>query len=211
MPRLRHNTAALCHEDLAPVCKPAYLLAVVLSKLNDFGNLVSHIFPREPKFGKCNMAIITQRLVLFMLAVLVIVPVEWEFRLCTLWAQRFWVQSRVGHVALLESSGPRWDRTEDTVKAQHFSPAPFLSFSFLLLFVCHSITPLSPPHPHPPTPFTSHASLSIPSFFLSLSLYGAPGLMFLASPIEDALVYKSMEPSSPPQFADVAHNSYLGL
>ncbi|XP_062401785.1 integrin alpha-7 isoform X2 [Sardina pilchardus] len=48
-------------------------------------------------------------------------------------------------------------------------------------------------------------------------LFGAPGtynwkgLMFLASPIEDALVYKSLEPSSRPVFEDVAQNSYLGF
>ncbi|XP_063767788.1 integrin alpha-7 isoform X2 [Eleginops maclovinus] len=49
-------------------------------------------------------------------------------------------------------------------------------------------------------------------------LFGAPGtynwkgLLFLASPIEDALLYKTLEPSSrPTAFEDVAHNSYLGF
>uniref|UniRef100_A0A4W4G517 Integrin alpha-2 domain-containing protein n=1 Tax=Electrophorus electricus TaxID=8005 RepID=A0A4W4G517_ELEEL len=48
-------------------------------------------------------------------------------------------------------------------------------------------------------------------------LFGAPGtynwkgLLFMASPIEDALVYKTLEPSSQPMFEDVAQNSYLGF
>ncbi|XP_028854534.1 integrin alpha-7 isoform X2 [Denticeps clupeoides] len=48
-------------------------------------------------------------------------------------------------------------------------------------------------------------------------LFGAPGtynwkgLMFMASPVEDALVYKSLEPSSRPMYEDVAQNSYLGF
>uniref|UniRef100_UPI0037E7210F integrin alpha-7-like n=1 Tax=Semicossyphus pulcher TaxID=241346 RepID=UPI0037E7210F len=49
-------------------------------------------------------------------------------------------------------------------------------------------------------------------------LFGAPGtynwkgLLFMASPIEDALLYKTLEPSSRhTAFEDVAHNSYLGL
>uniref|UniRef100_A0AAY4CK40 Integrin alpha-2 domain-containing protein n=1 Tax=Denticeps clupeoides TaxID=299321 RepID=A0AAY4CK40_9TELE len=37
------------------------------------------------------------------------------------------------------------------------------------------------------------------------------GLMFMASPVEDALVYKSLEPSSRPMYEDVAQNSYLGF
>lgn len=36
------------------------------------------------------------------------------------------------------------------------------------------------------------------------------GLLFMASPIEDALVYKTLEPSKS-SFEDVAQNSYLGL
>ncbi|MEQ2252158.1 Integrin alpha-7, partial [Ilyodon furcidens] len=46
-------------------------------------------------------------------------------------------------------------------------------------------------------------------------LFGAPGtynwkgLLFMASAVEDALLYKTLEPSTP--FEDVAHNSYLGL
>ncbi|MEQ2271513.1 Integrin alpha-7, partial [Xenotaenia resolanae] len=35
------------------------------------------------------------------------------------------------------------------------------------------------------------------------------GLLFMASAVEDALLYKTLEPSTP--FEDVAHNSYLGL
>ncbi|XP_035488106.1 integrin alpha-7 isoform X3 [Scophthalmus maximus] len=49
-------------------------------------------------------------------------------------------------------------------------------------------------------------------------LFGAPGtynwkgLLFMASPVEDALLYKTLEPSSrPTPFEDVAHNSYLGF
>ncbi|KAM8867485.1 integrin alpha-7 isoform 1-T1 [Synchiropus picturatus] len=38
------------------------------------------------------------------------------------------------------------------------------------------------------------------------------GLLFMASPVEDALLYKTLEPSSRPSpFVDVAHNSYLGF
>lgn len=49
-------------------------------------------------------------------------------------------------------------------------------------------------------------------------LFGAPGtynwkgLLFMASPTEDALLYRTLEPSSrPTPFEDVAHNSYLGF
>uniref|UniRef100_A0A8C8CE64 Integrin alpha-2 domain-containing protein n=1 Tax=Oncorhynchus tshawytscha TaxID=74940 RepID=A0A8C8CE64_ONCTS len=49
-------------------------------------------------------------------------------------------------------------------------------------------------------------------------MFGAPGtynwkgLLFMASPDEDALVYKTLEPrSNRPMFEDVAQNSYLGL
>ncbi|XP_040059962.2 integrin alpha-7 isoform X2 [Gasterosteus aculeatus] len=49
-------------------------------------------------------------------------------------------------------------------------------------------------------------------------LFGAPGtynwkgLLFMASPVEDVLLYKTLEPSSrPTAFEDVAHNSYLGF
>ncbi|XP_038553092.1 integrin alpha-7 isoform X2 [Micropterus salmoides] len=49
-------------------------------------------------------------------------------------------------------------------------------------------------------------------------LFGAPGtynwkgLLFMASPIEDALLYKTLEPTNrPTPFEDVAHNSYLGF
>ncbi|XP_073681651.1 integrin alpha-7 [Garra rufa] len=47
-------------------------------------------------------------------------------------------------------------------------------------------------------------------------LFGAPGtynwkgLLFMASPVEDALVYKTLEPSKS-SFEDVAQNSYLGF
>ncbi|KAM4613739.1 integrin alpha-7 [Polymixia lowei] len=38
------------------------------------------------------------------------------------------------------------------------------------------------------------------------------GLLFMASPVEDALLYKTLEPSNrPTAFEDVAHNSYLGF
>ncbi|KAJ3602841.1 hypothetical protein NHX12_030586, partial [Muraenolepis orangiensis] len=37
------------------------------------------------------------------------------------------------------------------------------------------------------------------------------GLLFMASPFEDTLLYKTQEPSSRPTFEDVAHNSYLGF
>ncbi|XP_059925158.1 integrin alpha-7 isoform X2 [Gadus macrocephalus] len=48
-------------------------------------------------------------------------------------------------------------------------------------------------------------------------LFGAPGtynwkgLLFMASPFEDTLLYKTQEPSSRSTFEDVAHNSYLGF
>ncbi|XP_029006678.1 integrin alpha-7 isoform X2 [Betta splendens] len=49
-------------------------------------------------------------------------------------------------------------------------------------------------------------------------LFGAPGtynwkgLLFMASPVEDTLLYKTLEPSRrPTPFEDVAHNSYLGF
>ncbi|XP_007248427.3 integrin alpha-7 isoform X2 [Astyanax mexicanus] len=48
-------------------------------------------------------------------------------------------------------------------------------------------------------------------------LFGAPGtynwkgLLFMASPVEDALVYKTLEPSTRHAFEDVAQNSYLGF
>ncbi|KAM9758255.1 integrin alpha-7 isoform 2-T2 [Menidia menidia] len=48
-------------------------------------------------------------------------------------------------------------------------------------------------------------------------LFGAPGtynwkgLLFMASPKEDAPLYKTLEPSKRPTFEDVAHNSYLGF
>ncbi|CAN9511815.1 unnamed protein product [Ophioblennius macclurei] len=49
-------------------------------------------------------------------------------------------------------------------------------------------------------------------------LFGAPGtynwkgLLFMASPVEDALLYKTLEPSTrTTPFEDVAHNSYLGF
>uniref|UniRef100_A0A8C5DQC8 Integrin alpha-2 domain-containing protein n=1 Tax=Gouania willdenowi TaxID=441366 RepID=A0A8C5DQC8_GOUWI len=49
-------------------------------------------------------------------------------------------------------------------------------------------------------------------------LFGAPGtynwkgLLFMASPTEDALLYKTLEPSTrPTAYEDVAHNSYLGF
>lgn len=80
-------------------------------------------------------------------------------------------------------------------------------------------------HPHNPVPFVSlsvHSfiplTISPPHHSRPLSLCPSPpisghvGLLFMASPIEDALLYKTLEPSSrPTPFEDVAHNSYLGL
>ncbi|KAG7281763.1 hypothetical protein CRUP_037044, partial [Coryphaenoides rupestris] len=37
------------------------------------------------------------------------------------------------------------------------------------------------------------------------------GLLFMASPYEDTLLYKTQEPASRPSLDDVAHNSYLGF
>lgn len=60
----------------------------------------------------------------------------------------------------------------------------------------HSITPL------PPSSFC----------FCVFLFLGAVGLLFMASAVEDALLYKTLEPSKrPTPFEDVAHNSYLGL
>lgn len=77
---------------------------------------------------------------------------------------------------------------------------------FFPLFSLHSSPP---PFHHPITP--SHTP---PSVALSVFLFPprAAGLLFMASPVEDALLYKTLEPSSrPTPFEDVAHNSYLGL
>lgn len=82
-------------------------------------------------------------------------------------------------------------------------PLPFFPL-FSLLF--------SSPFHHPFTP-RPHSSLCLSLFFcLFFPLSWAIGLLFMASPIEDALLYKTLEPSSrPTPFEDVAHNSYLGL
>lgn len=79
----------------------------------------------------------------------------------------------------------------------------FLSFHSPPSLPHHFTTPSLPSH----TPPSVSLSLSV---FLFLSW--AIGLLFMASPIEDALLYKTLEPSSrPTPFEDVAHNSYLGL
>lgn len=80
------------------------------------------------------------------------------------------------------------------------SPPFFLSFH----------TPLPSPFHHPPHPSPTLSTLSL---LLRLSVLSwAVGLLFMASPIEDALLYRTLEPSSrPTPFEDVAHNSYLGL
>lgn len=83
----------------------------------------------------------------------------------------------------------------------------------------HSLSHLHTPSP----PFCSFCPLlysphhfTAPSLPTSLcpspAISGRLGLLFMASPIEDALLYKTLEPSSrPTPFEDVAHNSYLGL
>lgn len=82
-------------------------------------------------------------------------------------------------------------------------PFPFF-FLFSLFLPPHHLTTPSPQPPHP----ALHL-LYLLSFF---SLSRALGLLFMASPVEDALLYKTLEPSSrPTPFEDVAHNSYLGL
>lgn len=73
------------------------------------------------------------------------------------------------------------------------------------------LTPSQPsPFHHPlhssPTPPPLH------SISPSVLSWATIGLLFMASPIEDALLYKTLEPSSRhTPFEDVAHNSYLGL
>lgn len=70
-------------------------------------------------------------------------------------------------------------------------------------------------------PVTSSWSVQIYIFFSPLRIsplicffydfvYCHSGLLFMASPIEDVLVYKTLEPSKS-SFDDVAQNSYLGL
>lgn len=74
-------------------------------------------------------------------------------------------------------------------------PSPFFSFCPLLYPPHHFTTPSLPTTLCPSPPISGHL-----------------GLLFMASPIEDALLYKTLEPSSrPTPFEDVAHNSYLGL
>lgn len=78
-------------------------------------------------------------------------------------------------------------------------PFPF----FFSLF-----TPFSPSPFHHPFTSHPHSLLCLSLFFLSWAI----GLLFMASPIEDALLYKTLEPSTrPTPFEDVARNSYLGL
>lgn len=96
---------------------------------------------------------------------------------------------------------PLQHRRAETNQSQPVSPAQPCP-------LCFSLCPLF----YPPHHFTT------PSLPTSLSLWPSPpisghvGLLFMASPIEDALLYKTLEPSSrPTPFEDVAHNSYLGL
>lgn len=93
----------------------------------------------------------------------------------------------------------------DTTKTKHkpitarltcTSLSPFLSHFSLFICPHHFITPSPPP----------------PASTLYSPLSRAIGLLFMASPTEDALLYRTLEPSSrPTPFEDVAHNSYLGL
>lgn len=83
----------------------------------------------------------------------------------------------------------------------------------------HSLSHLHTPFPffflsvHSFIPLHHFTAPSLPtSLCPSPSISGHLGLLFMASPIEDALLYKTLEPSSrPTPFEDVAHNSYLGL
>lgn len=91
-------------------------------------------------------------------------------------------------------------------KSKNQSITACLTCTSLSLFFLSFYPPPSPFH----HPFTSHphSLLCLSLFFLSWAI----GLLFMASPIEDALLYKTLEPSSrPTAFEDVAHNSYLGL
>lgn len=90
-------------------------------------------------------------------------------------------------------------------QSQLVSPAP-PSSPFFSLYTPFPLT-ISPPHHSPPTLLP----LSLFLFFF-FSLFWAIGLLFMASPIEDALLYKTLEPTNrPTPFEDVATNSYLGL
>lgn len=97
-------------------------------------------------------------------------------------------------------------REHKTNQSQPVSPAPPSPPFFFSLFSLFFLPPtVSPPHHAPPTLFPL-------SLFFYLFLSWAIGLLFMASPIEDALLYKTLEPSRrPTPFEDVAHNSYLGL
>uniref|UniRef100_A0A8B9HNZ6 Integrin alpha-2 domain-containing protein n=1 Tax=Astyanax mexicanus TaxID=7994 RepID=A0A8B9HNZ6_ASTMX len=49
------------------------------------------------------------------------------------------------------------------------------------------------------------------AMLIPLPYHSYLGLLFMASPVEDALVYKTLEPSTRHAFEDVAQNSYLGF
>lgn len=89
-------------------------------------------------------------------------------------------------------------------QSQPVSPAPSSPLS--PLFSLFPPLTISPPHHSPPTLLLLSFSFCLPPLFWAI------GLLFMASPIEDALLYKTLEPSTrPTPFEDVAHNSYLGL
>ncbi len=88
------------------------------------------------------------------------------------------------------------DKNNQSLLVSPAPPSPLFS-----LFTLFCPLTISPPNHSPPT---------LPS--VSLFLFWAIGLLFMASPIEDALLYKTLEPASrPTSFEDVATNSYLGL
>lgn len=85
--------------------------------------------------------------------------------------------------------------------------------SITVCLTCTFLSPFSLPHHFTTPSLFSHTPppLLAPVCLFSL-LFWAVGLLFMASPVEDALLYKTQEPSNrPAPFEDVAHNSYLGL
>lgn len=126
--------------------------------------------------------------------------VDWGFAVLSSKRRLFDRFSPVG----LQETPPRRRREQKKVNhSQPVSPAPtsppFLPFSRpppLTISPPPSLLTHTPPHSVSPS-ILSRATI---------------GLLFMASPIEDALLYKTLEPSSrPTPFEDVAHNSYLGL
>lgn len=113
-------------------------------------------------------------------------------------------------------------QSEPDVSSLHQVPSGFAGQTTVAPHRKQSITTS---HLHLPLPFSSsfhpHHHFTIPSHpphaplsasFCFLLLFWAIGLLFMASPVEDALLYKTLEPSRrPTSFEDVAHNSYLGL